>query len=81
MDEFALRGRAVRSFGEDADAIADARPAQFRDRQSDVDRLRKGERRGIGAARLDDRAIGSPLAMSSMPCSTIHAFTALSNHS
>jgi hypothetical protein len=78
MHEFALR-RGKIADGENADA-ADARSAQPGDGEADLDVLRESKRREIGAARFDNEADRIAASMSSIPCSTSQAFTALSNH-
>ena len=71
MDELALRGRRSSPSAEHADAVADARPAELGDRQA-----RPRHPAEMRAARNSEQrvsttsAIGSPVSMSSRPCST-----------
>ena len=60
MDKFALRGRLCAAVGEHADAVADARSAEFSDREPDLD-----VRGNSSGAKKEQRvsatsAIGSP---------------------
>ena len=45
MDKFALRSRVCAAVGEHAYAVADARSAEFSDREPDLDILREFERK------------------------------------
>ena len=81
MDELALRRGGCRPRPEDADAVADARPAELGDRQADLDILPGNASGAKNEQRVSaTSAIGSPEWMSSRPCSTSQPFTALSNH-
>jgi hypothetical protein len=53
MDELALRSRACRVIGEYSNAVPDARASELNHGEPNVDFLGKGERREIGAARLN----------------------------
>jgi hypothetical protein len=54
VDELTLGRSGLVSVREDADPIAHARPAKLRDREPDLDVLRKGQRVEINAAGSDD---------------------------
>ena len=56
MDEVALCGGFGSAVGEDAEPVAHARAAEMLDGESDLDRLRIGERSQVAAAGLDHEA-------------------------